>query len=110
MPEDELARGRSRFASLLDTHAFPLGERRDEAFRFGRAAIGDAAMDVLESAARHGEIAGKYDWQAATRCFIAADLAAVVEAQGFTALPSRCPSAGGGKPLPAPHKDPCDTI
>jgi PIN domain nuclease of toxin-antitoxin system len=97
---------------LLDTHAFLWWIAGDTALsRPARAAVGDDNNAVFVSAASAWEIAtkfrlGKLPGVAA----IAADLAAVFDAQGFNPLPITLIHGQVAGSLPGPLRDPFDRM
>lgn len=97
---------------LLDTHAFLwwlLGDTLLSAS--ARDAIGDTGNDVNVSAASAWEIATKVRiGKLPAAAMIAADLTAVVAAQGFSALPISFEHGQTAGALPGPHRDPFDRM
>ncbi len=97
---------------LLDTHVFLWWIAGDPALSGpARAAIGDDSNTVFVSAASAWEIAtrfriGKFSGIAP----IAADLAAVLDAQGFVPLPITFAHGQAAGALPGPLKDPFDRM
>ena len=97
---------------LLDTHAFLWWIAGDEALsETARAAIGDQGNAVFVSAASAWEITtkfriGKLPGVAA----IVADLAGVLDAQGFAPLAIAFEHAQAAGSLPGPIKDPFDRM
>jgi PIN domain nuclease of toxin-antitoxin system len=97
---------------LLDTHAFLWwldGDRR--LGKRAKSVIEDEATTVLVSAASAWEITtksrlGKLPGAAA----VAADVAACIVGQGFTALPIDVRHAQRAGHLPGPHRDPFDRM
>jgi PIN domain nuclease of toxin-antitoxin system len=97
---------------LLDTHAFLWWIAGDTALsRAGRTAIADEGNTVFVSAATAWEIATKFRMSKLPGvAAIVADLAAVLDAQGFMPLPI---SFGHGQiagALPGPLRDPFDRM
>jgi PIN domain nuclease of toxin-antitoxin system len=97
---------------LLDTHTFLWWLLGDTSLSVpARDAIGDTRNEVFISAASAWEIAtkvriGKLPGAAS----VAADLAAIVAAQGFVALPITFAQGQMAGTLPGPHKDPFDRM
>ena len=97
---------------LLDTHAFLWWIADDAALSMrAREAIGAPGNKVFVSAATAWEVTTKVRIgklpEAAT---IAADLAAVLVAQGFTPLPIRFVHGQMAGSMPGAHKDPFDRM
>lgn len=97
---------------LLDTHAFLWWISGDTTLSVpARAAIGDTSNDVFVSAASAWEIATKVRiGKLPGAVSIAADLAAVVESQGFVPLPITFVHGQMAGALPGPHQDPFDRM
>lgn len=97
---------------LLDTHAFLWWVAGDTALsRPARAAIGDGGNTVYVSAASAWEIATKFRiGKLPGVATIAADLAAVLDAQGFVPLPITFHHGQAAGTLPGPLKDPFDRM
>ncbi|MGD1014865.1 MAG: type II toxin-antitoxin system VapC family toxin [Roseiarcus sp.] len=97
---------------LLDTHAFLWWLAGDEALSdAARTAIAAEGNDIFVSAASAWEIAtkhriGKLPGAAA----IVADLGAVIDGQGFIALPISVRHGQATGALPGPHRDPFDRM
>ena len=98
--------------ALLDTHALLWwldGDRRLPV-RI-RALVGDAANEVLVSAASVWEITTKARLGKLRGALaVAADVPACVEGQGFTPLPISLRHAQRAGTLPGPHRDPFDRM
>lgn len=97
---------------LLDTHALLWWLAGDPQLSApAKAAIADPANEVFVSAVSAWEIATKFRLgrlpgaQAA-----AADVAAIIADQGFTALPITVPHGQLAGSLPSPHRDPFDRM
>jgi PIN domain nuclease of toxin-antitoxin system len=97
---------------LLDTHAFLWWIAGDNALSPRvRAAIADHANAVFVSAASVWEIATKHRIGKLPGVeAIVHDLAAAVDAQGFTALPVQLPHGQTAGALPGPIRDPFDRM
>lgn len=97
---------------LLDTHAFLWWIAGDTALsRAARAAIGGDSNAVFVSAASAWEIATKFRiGKLPGVAPIAADLGAVLDAQGFVPLPIAFAHGEAAGALPGPLKDPFDRM
>jgi PIN domain nuclease of toxin-antitoxin system len=97
---------------LLDTHAFLWWIAGDAALSApARAAIGDDSNAVFVSAASAWEIATKFRiGKLPGIAPIAADLAAVLDAQGFAPLPVSFVHGQTAGALPGPLRDPFDRM
>jgi PIN domain nuclease of toxin-antitoxin system len=97
---------------LLDTHAFLWWIAGEAALSApARAAIGDDSNAVFVSAASAWEIATKFRiGKLPGIAPIAADLAAVLDAQGFAPLPISFVHGQAAGALPGPLKDPFDRM
>jgi PIN domain nuclease of toxin-antitoxin system len=97
---------------LLDTHAliwWLAGDRQLSAV--ARGAIGDAANEVLVSAASAWEITTKFRiGKLPEAALLAADVAGAVASQGFSELPISLGHAQAAGSLPGTHRDPFDRV
>jgi PIN domain nuclease of toxin-antitoxin system len=93
---------------LLDAHALVWWLTDDPMLDEGaRAAIRDAANDVVVSAATIWELAIK---RAKGRIALSSDLTAAIEAAGFSGLPITPEDAERASGLPPLHQDPFDRM
>lgn len=97
---------------LLDTHALLWWLADDPSLsRRARAAIADVTHGVLVSAVAAWEIATKVRLgKLPTAADLAADLASIVDAEGFEILPISGDHAIRAGLLPGSHKDPFDRM
>jgi PIN domain nuclease of toxin-antitoxin system len=97
---------------LLDTHAFLWWIAGDAAMSsLARTAVGDDANVVFVSAVSAWEIATKFRiGKLPNFASIAADLAAVLDQQGFVPLPISFAHGQAAGALPGPLKDPFDRM
>ena len=93
---------------ILDAHAL-LWWLRDEPSldRVARASVADPANEVAVSAATVWELAIK---RSAGKITLADDLAAAVEAAGFSGVPVTMVDAEVAAALPPHHRDPFDRV
>ena len=93
---------------LLDAHALVWWLRDDPKLSpVGRAAISDAANDIVVSAATVWELAVK---RAAGKIKLVGDLATAVDTSGFSGLPVTIADAEAAAALPMLHHDPFDRM
>jgi PIN domain nuclease of toxin-antitoxin system len=104
--------GGTRLNLLLDTHAFLWWIAGDAALsRTGRAAVADEGNAVFVSAATAWEITTKFRiGELPGVAAIVADLAAVLDAQGFKPLPISFGHGQMAGALPGPLRDPFDRM
>ena len=97
---------------LLDTHALIWWLAADDALSsIARAAIADPENDVFVSGASAWEIATKHRIGKLPEAgLVAADVAGVVNAQGFKELPVTIRQGQLAGSLPGIHKDPFDRM
>ena len=97
---------------LLDTHAFLWWLAGDTALSTqARTKIEDTGNAIFVSAASAWEVATKFRLgKLPGAAAIASDLASVIAAQGFLALPISFAHGQAAGALPGPHKDPFDRI
>ena len=97
---------------MLDTHALMWWLLGDDALSTtARNAIADPGNDSFVSAASAWEITTKYRiGKLPQAAFLAADVAGIAAAHGFTELPISIRHGQVGGSLPGIHKDPFDRI
>ncbi len=98
--------------SLLDTHAFLWWLAGDERLSgAARKAMSEALNPIFVSAASIWEIATKHRLgKLPGASAIVADLAGVIESQGFIGLPITIRHGQAAGALPGPHRDPFDRM